>query len=124
MARAGIHSYDPRDIASPMVIDSGARHFVAPRNDSSAPRQSRGIGLCLRKFTPRSFIMPLTRRAFAASSLALLAAPARAQQLDKVSFGTNWVAEAEHGGFYQALADGTYKKYGLDVTIVPGGPQV
>src|SRR5580765_3212659 len=44
--------------------------------------------------------------------------------LDKVRFGTNWVAEAEHGGFYQALADGTYKKYGLDVTIVPGGPNV
>ena len=56
---------------------------------------------------------------------ALVAAPmtpASAQALDKVSFGTNWVAEAEHGGFYQALADGTYKKYGLDVTIVPGGP--
>src|SRR6187549_3153157 len=46
------------------------------------------------------------------------------QALDKVRFGTNWVAEAEHGGFYQAVADGTYKKYGLDVTIVPGGPQV
>src|ERR1700688_1834948 len=42
--------------------------------------------------------------------------------LDKVSFGTNWVPEAEHGGFFQALADGTYKNYGLDVTIVPGGP--
>ena len=50
--------------------------------------------------------------------------PAGAQTLDKVSFGTNWVAEAEHGGFYQALADGTYSKYGLDVAIVPGGPQV
>src|SRR3989441_1042005 len=50
--------------------------------------------------------------------------PAGAQTLDKVSFGTNWVAQAEHGGFYQALADGTYSKYGLDVTIVPGGPQV
>jgi len=49
---------------------------------------------------------------------------AEAQGLDKVRFGTNWVAEAEHGGFYQALADGTYKKYGLDVTIVPGGPNV
>ena len=36
----------------------------------------------------------------------------QAQALDKVRFGTNWVAEAEHGGFYQALADGTYKKYG------------
>ena len=39
-------------------------------------------------------------------------------------FGTNWVAEGEHGGFYQALADGTYRKHGLDVTIVPGGPNV
>ncbi|MBI5129411.1 MAG: ABC transporter substrate-binding protein [Rhodopseudomonas palustris] len=43
---------------------------------------------------------------------------------DKVSFGTNWVAEGEHGGFFQAVADGTYKAYGLDVTIVPGGPNV
>jgi NitT/TauT family transport system substrate-binding protein len=49
---------------------------------------------------------------------------AAAQQLDKVRFGTNWVAEPEHGGFYQALADGTYRQYGLDVTILPGGPQV
>lgn len=47
---------------------------------------------------------------------------AAAGPLDKVSFGTNWVAEAEHGGFFQALADGTYEAYGLDVTIVPGGP--
>ncbi len=51
-----------------------------------------------------------------------LSSAAYAQTLDKVSFGTNWVAEAEHGGFYQALADGTYRKYGLDVFIVPGGP--
>jgi NitT/TauT family transport system substrate-binding protein len=48
----------------------------------------------------------------------------QAETPDKVRFGTNWVAEAEHGGFYQALADGTYAKYGLDVTIVPGGPNV
>jgi NitT/TauT family transport system substrate-binding protein len=54
--------------------------------------------------------------------LLAVTAPVRGQTLDKVSFGTNWVAEAEHGGFYQAVADGTYKKYGLDVTIVPGGP--
>jgi NitT/TauT family transport system substrate-binding protein len=53
----------------------------------------------------------------------LAAGPAAAQTtLDKVSFGTNWIPEAEHGGFFQALADGTYRKYGLDVTIVPGGP--
>jgi NitT/TauT family transport system substrate-binding protein len=48
--------------------------------------------------------------------------PVSAQALTKVTFGTNWVAEAEHGGFYQALADGTYRKYGLDVTIRQGGP--
>jgi NitT/TauT family transport system substrate-binding protein len=49
---------------------------------------------------------------------------AAAQTLDKVSFGTNWVAQAEHGGFFQAVADGTYKTYGLDVTIVSGGPNI
>jgi NitT/TauT family transport system substrate-binding protein len=43
--------------------------------------------------------------------------------LDKVKFGTNWLADPEAGGFYQAEADGTYEKYGLDVTIIPGGPQ-
>jgi NitT/TauT family transport system substrate-binding protein len=53
-----------------------------------------------------------------------LASPSMAQTPDKVSFGTNWVAQAEHGGFYQAVADGTYRKYGLDVTIVPGGPNI
>jgi NitT/TauT family transport system substrate-binding protein len=71
--------------------------------------------------------MPLamTSRGVLAAFAALAAATigsASAQALDKVTFGTNWVAEAEHGGFYQALADGTYRKYGLDVTIVPGGP--
>jgi NitT/TauT family transport system substrate-binding protein len=60
----------------------------------------------------------------AAILLAFAAGLAPAQALDKVRFGTNWVAEAEHGGFYQALADGTYRKYGLDVTIVAGGPNV
>jgi NitT/TauT family transport system substrate-binding protein len=72
--------------------------------------------------------MPSTRLcAFVVAGLLtgmLAQSPALAQTLDKVRFGTNWVAEAEHGGFYQALADGTYRKYGLDVTIVPGGPNV
>ncbi|MGE0061148.1 MAG: ABC transporter substrate-binding protein [Xanthobacteraceae bacterium] len=57
---------------------------------------------------------------WASLAAAGLAAPARA--LDNVTFATNRVAEAEHGGFYQALADGTYRKNGLDVTIMPGGP--
>jgi NitT/TauT family transport system substrate-binding protein len=49
---------------------------------------------------------------------------ASAQDLTPVSFGTNWVAQAEHGGYYQAVVDGTYEACGLDVTILPGGPQV
>ncbi len=44
--------------------------------------------------------------------------------LEKAAFGTNWLAQAEHGGFYQSVADGTYEACGLDVEIVPGGPQV
>jgi len=56
-------------------------------------------------------------------SLGVCLAASPALAADKVSFGTNWLAEAEHGGYYQALVDGTYAKYGLDVTIVQGGPQ-
>jgi len=62
-----------------------------------------------------------------AATLALLAAaaPSQAQdQPEKFVYLTNWYAEAEHGGFYQALASGLYKKEGLDVTIKMGGPQV
>ncbi|RPH43551.1 MAG: ABC transporter substrate-binding protein [Burkholderiales bacterium] len=69
-----------------------------------------------------------TRRRLAGATVALLAglalpaAPVAAQ--DKVVFATNWKAQAAHGGFYQALADGTYKRLGLDVEIRQGGPQV
>jgi len=71
----------------------------------------------------------MIRNLLRATPLAALIASAiapslSAQSLDKVTYGTNWVAQAEHGGFYQAVADGTYKKYGLDVTIVAGGPQI
>ncbi|MFB8791270.1 MAG: ABC transporter substrate-binding protein [Potamolinea sp.] len=45
-------------------------------------------------------------------------------KLDKITYGTNWYAQAEHGGFYQAVATGIYKEHGLDVTIKMGGPQV
>ncbi len=55
---------------------------------------------------------------------ALVAVAGPAWALDKVTFGTNWKAQAEHGGFYQAVADGTYAKYGLDVAVRQGGPQV
>ena len=45
-------------------------------------------------------------------------------ELIPLTFGTNWYAQAEHGGFYQAVAKGIYEEYGLDVTIEQGGPQV
>jgi NitT/TauT family transport system substrate-binding protein len=46
-----------------------------------------------------------------------------AQTLDKVSYQTNWRAQAEHGGFYLAVANGTYKKYGIECDLRMGGPQ-
>jgi NitT/TauT family transport system substrate-binding protein len=58
------------------------------------------------------------------AGLAVAGGAAQAQDLIPVTFGTNWVAQAEHGGFYQSVADGTYAECGLDVTILPGGPQV
>lgn len=64
----------------------------------------------------------LTRRALLLTTLAGLSCAAQAQE--KVTFATNWRAQPGHGGFYQALVDGTYKKYGLDVDIQQGGPQV
>jgi NitT/TauT family transport system substrate-binding protein len=57
-----------------------------------------------------------------AMALAVAGSPAAAQE--KFSFTTNWVAQAEHGGFYQALATGLYRKAGLDVEIRMGGPQI
>ena len=72
----------------------------------------------------------LTRRAAglmlgaAALSPAIGLRPARAQTLDKLSYQTNWRAQAEHGGFYQAQATGLYKEAGLDVEIRQGGPQL
>ncbi len=53
-----------------------------------------------------------------------LFAAGAAQAQEKFTYLTNWYAQAEHGGYYQALAAGLYKKEGLDVTIKMGGPQV
>ena len=64
---------------------------------------------------------------FATKSIALcalLTLTSNAFAQEKVVFATNWKAQAGHGGFYQALADGTYKKFGLEVDIQQGGPQV
>jgi NitT/TauT family transport system substrate-binding protein len=54
----------------------------------------------------------------------VLAATAIAAPKTKVTFVTDWQAQAEHGGYYQALAKGIYAKHGLDVTIRMGGPAV
>jgi len=68
--------------------------------------------------------MRLGSAAIGAAACGLIAFGATAQDLDEVTFGTNWKAQAEHGGYYQAVATGIYEEHGLDVTIRPGGPQV
>jgi NitT/TauT family transport system substrate-binding protein len=59
-----------------------------------------------------------------AAILCLLLLPVAGRANDKITFGLDWKAEAEYGGYYQALATGLYQKAGLDVTIRQGGPQV
>ncbi|WP_395172870.1 ABC transporter substrate-binding protein [Roseibium alexandrii] len=65
--------------------------------------------------------MDLSRK-IGLATLAVMASTS-AHALEKVTFGTNWVAQAEHGGYYQAVADGTYEACGIEVEIKPGGPQ-
>ena len=65
----------------------------------------------------------MLRSTIAGLAVSTLLTGGAALAADKVTFGTNWLAEPEHGGYYQAVADGTYAKYGLDVTILQGGPQ-
>lgn len=60
----------------------------------------------------------------ALTAIAFAAAATLAHAQDKVTFLTSWYAQAEHGGYYQAIANGLYKKHGLDVTVKMGGPQV
>jgi NitT/TauT family transport system substrate-binding protein len=63
-------------------------------------------------------------RTAALSVLLASISPLAAQAAEKAIFATNWLAQAEHGGYYQAVADGTYAACGLDVEIMQGGPQV
>jgi NitT/TauT family transport system substrate-binding protein len=60
----------------------------------------------------------------AAPLLTPLARPARAQRLDRLSFNTDWRAQAEHGGYYQAIAAGLYKSRGIELELRPGGPSL
>lgn len=59
-----------------------------------------------------------------AALLFLLLSATAAHAQDKITFGLDWLAEAEYGGYYQALATGIYARHGLTVTIRQGGPQV
>ncbi|MEO8752612.1 MAG: ABC transporter substrate-binding protein [Casimicrobiaceae bacterium] len=68
--------------------------------------------------------MTRTMLRFFLAAAVLVTGAARAQAPDKITFATDWFAQAEHGGFYQAVAEGIYKKHGLEVTIRMGGPQV
>src|SRR5262245_23184130 len=67
-----------------------------------------------------------TRRSLLGGAAALATLPriAHAQKPGRIVFGTNWRAEAEHGGFYHAVATGIYRRHGLEVTIRQGGPQI
>jgi len=66
--------------------------------------------------------MPRIAAALSVAALAWSAAPSHAQE--KFTYQTNWYAQAEHGGFYQALATGLYQRAGLEVTLKMGGPQL
>jgi NitT/TauT family transport system substrate-binding protein len=89
-------------------VNHAGRYGISSRNETEA-RMTNSI---------------LQKASLAAMAVLLVGLQATyADDLIKVRFGTNWLAEPEHGGYYQAVADGTYKKYGLDVEIVQGGPQ-
>jgi NitT/TauT family transport system substrate-binding protein len=66
----------------------------------------------------------MSRLAGLTVALATVVGALPAAALDKIAFGTDWKAEAEHGGFYQAIAAGIYAKHGVEVTLRPGGPQI
>jgi len=51
-------------------------------------------------------------------------APVDDQGRVRIRFATDWRAQAEHGGFYQALASGAYARRNLNVEIIQGGPGV
>jgi NitT/TauT family transport system substrate-binding protein len=67
---------------------------------------------------------PLTIALGAILLAALGATSVHAADLQKIRFGTDWKAQAEHGGYYQAIATGIYRRQGLDVELRQGGPQV
>ncbi|HKT54303.1 MAG TPA: ABC transporter substrate-binding protein, partial [Caulobacteraceae bacterium] len=72
----------------------------------------------------RSVIVALAALLAACSPAKKQAAPSGEGGATVIRFATDWRAQAEHGGFYEALAEGEYRKRGLDVRIIQGGPGV
>jgi len=105
---------------------AGVRRSVGRREGKLSHNAARGNfgARDRRRAIPgnNDMIRRVTRIALIA--LLALAGAAHAQKLTKLVFSTDWLAQAEHGGFYQAQAEGIYRKYGLDVEIRMGGPQV
>src|SRR5271156_2913129 len=58
------------------------------------------------------------------AALAALVLPGTAHALDKITLQLSWKPQAEHGGYYQAVATGIYARHGVELTILPGGPQI
>ncbi len=96
----------------------------------ACPRKAVGMAPLSTRFTVNGGVsrtMParfLRWRWIAAIGLALAVAPPAAAALEKVTLALNWLAQPELGGFYQALADGTYREHGFEVTIKQGGPMI
>ena len=115
-----------RTAPMPEELHAQARRDPARARDAAAAlaggaRDLGAVGAARRRTRGRHMKSPFAR--LAAFALALAAAqPAAAQ--DKVVFATNWKAQAAHGGFYQALADGTYGSARPGREIRQGGPQV
>src|SRR5215203_3700447 len=86
------------------------------------PGLAQSTSACFRRLREGEPIMKTEILSLAAAAF-LVASALPGTAAESVTFGTNWLAQAEHGGYYQAVADGTYAKYGLDVTIAQGGPQ-
>jgi NitT/TauT family transport system substrate-binding protein len=82
-----------------------AKHSAYRLNRRTALRAAAGLALV------DPLLLPLARAV-------------RAQILDKVSFYTDWRAQAEHGGYYQAIAAGLYRKAGIDCDLRQGGPSL
>jgi NitT/TauT family transport system substrate-binding protein len=121
--------FDEPTIQPPGVFN-GAGGSVALCGSNSAP--SHGFGgysrtrtSLLRSGGYRMSVRVIGTTVALVTLLGLVASPwARAQAVDHVTFGTDWKAEAEHGGFYQAIATGLYRQHGIEVTLRQGGPQV